>query len=120
MMKKKPSATYLVCVWIFICCAGSLQSEQPSTTLKAIFNQHEFEAKRFGPARWIDQGARYTTVEPSAAVSEGQDIVEYETASGKRTILVSAAKLVTTPAAPADEDRRLCLVIRQQAATNLH
>ena len=41
----------------------------------------------------------YTTVEPSAAVSDGQDIVEYETASGKRTVLVSAAKLVATPGA---------------------
>lgn len=102
MMKKKPSARSLVCVCcIFICYSGSLQSQEPSTTLKAIFNQHEFEAKRFGPARWIDQGARYTTVEPSVSVSEGQDIVEYETASGNRTILVSAAKLVTTPnAAP--------------------
>src|SRR5579863_6231958 len=101
MMKKKSLPRYLVCIcWIVVCYAGSLQAEQPSTTLNAIFNQHEFEAKRFGPARWIDQGARYTTVEPSAAVSGGQDIVEYETASGNRTILVSAAKLVTTPNAP--------------------
>jgi len=100
MIKKQFSARYLVCIcWIFVCCAGCLQAEQPSTTLDAIFNQHEFEAKRFGPARWIDEGTRYTTVEPSAAVSGGHDIVEYDTASGKRTILVSAAKLLTAPAA---------------------
>src|SRR5215472_7023956 len=102
MIEKKLSARYLVCIYcIFICCAGSLRAQQLSTTLNAIFNQHEYEAKRFGPARWIDQGARYTTVEPSSAITGGQDIVEYDTASGKRTILVSAAKLVPTPnAAP--------------------
>jgi dipeptidyl-peptidase-4 len=102
MIEKKLSARYLAFIYcIFICCAGSLRAQQLSTTLNAIFNQHEYEAKRFGPARWIDQGARYTTVEPSSAITGGQDIVEYDTASGKRTILVSAAKLVPTPnAAP--------------------
>ncbi|MGE5073333.1 MAG: DPP IV N-terminal domain-containing protein, partial [Anaerolineae bacterium] len=98
MIKNKVSTRCLACLcWIFIFCAASLQAQQLSSTLNAIFNEHEFETKTFGPARWIDKGDRYTTVEPSVAVSGGQDIVEYETASGKRSILVSAAKLVTTP-----------------------
>ena len=99
MIKQKLSRYLAGAGWILVCCAASLQAQQLSTSLNAIFNQHEFEVKRFGPARWIDEGASYTTVEPSAAVSDGQDIVEYETASGKRTILVSAAKLVATPGA---------------------
>ncbi|MGA7460028.1 MAG: S9 family peptidase [Candidatus Korobacteraceae bacterium] len=70
-----------------------LQAQELSTTLNAIFNKHEYDSKRFGPARWLDQGAKYTTVEPSTTVSDGQDIVEYETATGKRTVLVSAEKL---------------------------
>jgi dipeptidyl-peptidase-4 len=100
MITKKLSRYLAGSCWIFICCAASLQAQQLSASLNAIFNQHEFEVKRFGPARWIDEGTRYTTVEPSAAVSGGQDIVEYETASGERTVLVSAAKLVATPGAP--------------------
>ena len=98
MFKNKISTRCLACIcWISVCYAASLRAQQLSSTLNAIFNQKEFEAKTFGPARWIDKGDRYTTVEPSVAVSGGQDIVEYETASGKRSILVSAAKLVTTP-----------------------
>ena len=51
MIKKKCWARYLICTcWAFVCCVGSLQAEQPYTTLNAIFNQHEYEAKRFGPA----------------------------------------------------------------------
>jgi len=49
--------------------------------------------KRFGPARWIRGGAAFTTLEPSAADATAEDIVEYDTASGKRSILVSAARL---------------------------
>ena len=99
-MKNKLCAQYLFYIgWILVCCAGCLHAQQLSTTLNAIFNQHEYDAKRFGPARWIDEGVRYTTVEPSTAVSGGEDIVEYDTASGKRTVLVSAAKLMATPGA---------------------
>src|ERR1700754_1217195 len=88
----------LLCIWLVaILLPVVLGAEQLSPTLNAIFNQHEFEAKHFGPARWIDHGARYTTVEPSAAVSGGEDIVEYDTATGKRDVLVSAAKLLSAP-----------------------
>ncbi len=90
----------IVRVWaalIILCVPCILQAQQISDTLAAIFNKHEFDAKRFGPARWLNQGASYTTVEPSATVSKGEDIVEYETATGKRTVLVSAEKLVEKP-----------------------
>jgi dipeptidyl-peptidase-4 len=69
----------------------SPESEQ---LLHRMYASPDFEVKYFGPARWLDNGAFYTTVEPSAAVKDAQDIVRYETASGKREVLVSAAKLV--------------------------
>ena len=78
-----------------------VQAQQLSDTLAAIFTKHEFDAKRFGPARWLNQGSAYTTVEPSKTVAKAEDIVEYETATGKRTVLVSAEKLVATPGASA-------------------
>ena len=64
--------------------------------LHRMFASGDFEVKIFGPARWLDGGDFYTTVEPSADGNGAQDIVRYETATGKREVLVSAAKL--TPA----------------------
>jgi len=65
-----------------------------------MFNKHEYAGAFFGPARWLHGGSEYTTVEPSADGPKGsQDIVQYDTASGKRTVLVSATKLI--PAAGA-------------------
>jgi dipeptidyl-peptidase 4 len=68
-------------------------------TLKQIFQSQAFDEKHFGPARWVDGGAAYTTVEPSIAFpsSEARDIVRYETATSKRTVLVSASQLVPSP-----------------------
>jgi dipeptidyl-peptidase-4 len=81
-------------------------SPQFTSTLDRMFNKHEFAFAPFGPARWLHDGAEYTTVEPSTEVPKsatnpqgGQDIVQYETATGKRTVLVSAAKLVPAPRA---------------------
>jgi dipeptidyl-peptidase 4 len=100
MTLKKLSLTCRACVALIILCVPCiLQAQQLSDTLTAIFNKHEFDPKRFGPARWLNQGSSYTTVEPSATVSKGEDVVEYETATGKRTVLVSAEKLMTTSGA---------------------
>ena len=94
MIPKRSFAARISCACVLAACLGGLlQAQELSTTLNAIFNKHEYDSKRFGPARWLDQGAKYTTVEPSTTVSDGQDIVEYETATGKRTVLVSAEKL---------------------------
>ena len=81
-------------------CAHAKTSPKLAETLDQIFNKHEFDVKSFGPARWLDGGVAYTTVEPSAAYpdSEAEDIVRYETADGARTVLVSASRLVPAPA----------------------
>src|ERR1700748_482474 len=64
--------------------------------LHRLFASPDFEVKKFGPARWLDGGELYTTVEPSESVKENgaKDIVRYETATGKREILISASKLI--------------------------
>jgi len=106
MILKKSLPIRLACALLTIAFLPALiQAQELSNTLAAIFNKHEFDAKRFGPARWIDSGAAYTTVEPSPTVSRGEDIVRYETATGKRTVLVAAEKLIATPGgAPAKID----------------
>jgi dipeptidyl-peptidase-4 len=97
MIRQNSTKAYLLSICSIFICAAAVHAQQPSATLNAIFNQHEYEAKHFGPARWINNGSRYTTVEPSAAISGGQDIVQYDTATGARTILVTAAKLMEAP-----------------------
>ncbi|HKC37947.1 MAG TPA: hypothetical protein VKC15_00250, partial [Gemmatimonadales bacterium] len=47
--------------------------------LRRIFASAEFAPQRFGPARWIENGTAYTTVEKSAANPDASDIVRYET-----------------------------------------
>ena len=59
-----------------------------------IFGTRDFASERFGPARWIENGAAYTTVERSAEVLGGSDIVRYETATGARSVVVSARALI--------------------------
>jgi dipeptidyl-peptidase 4 len=85
---------------VFSVQAAFAQSPQLTAALDRMFNKHEFTGASFGPARWLHDGAEYTTVEASAEGPKGsQDIVRYETATGKRTVLVSAVKLI--PAAGA-------------------
>lgn len=71
--------------------AVGLAAEKSALTvrLEGIFGPSAPKMKSFGPARWLDNGAAYTTVEDNA-------IVRYTTASGERQVLVSAQQL--TPA----------------------
>jgi len=59
-----------------------------------VFGTRDFAAERFGPARWIENGAAYSTLERSAEVEGAMDIVRYETATGARTVMVAARLLV--------------------------
>jgi dipeptidyl-peptidase-4 len=71
-------------------------SPESDKLLHRLFASPDFEVKKFGPARWLDGGAFYTTVEPSESAKErgSKDIVRYETATSKREVLVSASKLI--------------------------
>ncbi len=64
--------------------------------LHQIFVEHAFDGKEPPQFRWLDDGAAYTVLEKSEEVAEAQDLVRYETASGKREILASAKALVPT------------------------
>jgi dipeptidyl-peptidase 4 len=73
-----------------------VRAQQPSQLgdmLHRLFATDEFEEKRFGPARWLEDGTAYTTVEASATAG-ARDIVRYDTATGKRETLVASSQLV--------------------------
>jgi dipeptidyl-peptidase-4 len=71
----------------------------PVLTVERIFAGREFAAERFGPARWMSDGESYTTLEPSADAKEGRDLVLYRADTGRRSVLVSSAKLIPAGAA---------------------
>jgi dipeptidyl-peptidase-4 len=83
-------------LWLLLVAAPAQAQVPPAVDamLHRLFASSEFYAQRFGPARWIDGGSAYTTVEPSAAVPGASDIVRYETATGRRSVMVSARQLI--------------------------
>ncbi|MGA9837870.1 MAG: S9 family peptidase [Gemmatimonadaceae bacterium] len=63
------------------------------SALHRIFASGTYASERFGPARWADGGNSYLTLEPSPAV-QGYDLVEYDAATGMRTVKVPATELI--------------------------
>src|SRR5713226_3247396 len=79
--------------------APELRGQVPAAAtemLRRLYASRDFASERFGPARWIENGAAYTTVEPSDAVRGASDIVRYETATGARSVDVSARRLIAS------------------------
>jgi dipeptidyl-peptidase-4 len=64
-----------------------------------IFESGEYQAPRFGPARWLADGSAYTIVERSADHPEGRDIVRYDATSGERRVVIAASHLLPPGAA---------------------
>ena len=78
--------------------ADSTQSVEQIPFLRDVFLHHAYSARWFGPARWQNGGESYTTLEPSSADPHLLDIVRYETATGKREVLVSGSELIPSGA----------------------
>jgi dipeptidyl-peptidase 4 len=89
---------------ILAAISASAQSSATADILRREFVDHAFAVKFYGPVRWLNDGESYATLEPSAKVEGATDIARYDTASGRREILVSAEQLV-----PADEKKALSI-----------
>ena len=82
--------------WLHCPAARAQLKPEVSQLLDRFYNTEEFDAKVFGPARWIESGDAYTTVEPSSSVKDAREIVRYTAATGERSVMISATQL--TPA----------------------
>jgi dipeptidyl-peptidase-4 len=70
--------------------------------LERIFAREEYTPETFTQPAWIEGGVRYAAVEPSTSApgaKDAKDIVEYDTATGTRTVLVAATSLKPAGAA---------------------
>src|ERR1051326_8048216 len=68
-------------------------------TLDRIFSP-EFGGEHFGQVHWLKDGAAYTKLEASARVRSASDLVAYDPATNKRTVVVAADRLKPNPQAP--------------------
>ncbi len=65
--------------------------------LQAIYEQHEYDVKRVGPGRWVQNDQAYLVLEPGAD-GKTRELVSYEPATGKREVLIAAGQLVSSDA----------------------
>src|SRR5271168_3066624 len=93
-----PALAFLVTACLVTIPLQAQISPESDQLLHRMYASPDFEVKYFGPSRWLDDGVFYTTVETSSAVKDAQDIIRYQTATGKREVLVSAAKLIPSGA----------------------
>lgn len=91
--KPKSLAAALACLVLLLATAYAQSSDKRILTLDRIFTANEFRSETFGPARWLDDGSSYTTLEAPPDNKEARDIIRYETATGARSVLIAAASL---------------------------
>lgn len=60
--------------------------------LQSIYGSDQYHVNTVGTVRWL-AGDAYVLAQPSAT-GKGQDVVKFEPASGRRTVLVTSAQLV--------------------------
>jgi dipeptidyl-peptidase-4 len=114
-------AAALVAVLLAVAAPRAQQNERAralDAQIDRIFATREYDAPRFGPARWLPDGAAYTIVERPAGQGGTPEIVRYDARTGARTVLVPGSlfdpKGATAPSDVADyswssDGRRLLL-----------
>src|SRR5216683_960693 len=85
-------------VWLLVAATRlfAQQSFDLDQFFRKAFLQHEFQPKSFGPARWFSGGDAYATLEPSSSFSGASELARYDTATGKREVLIAASDLIPT------------------------
>jgi dipeptidyl-peptidase-4 len=101
-MPRAPRRLLAACVAVSLAFPLAAQQADRGAALRAqidrIFRDRAYDPPRFGPARWLPDGAAYAVVERPKGSASGSEIVRYAAATGERTVLVPAATL-TPPGA---------------------
>ncbi len=75
-------------------CLGETPEDPSVLSVERVFKKKDFKQETWGPARWLENGSGYTTLEPSPTVGDAKDIVQYSPESGQREVLVPASVLI--------------------------
>lgn len=74
--------------------AVSAAAQQTASGLLTVDTAFTYEAARLDAVRWQADGNGYLVIEPASGKPGGSDLVRYDAASGARTVLVPASKLL--------------------------
>ncbi|MEO8450039.1 MAG: S9 family peptidase [Gemmatimonadota bacterium] len=85
--------SWALLVFAVISPAAAQQPDPSLLSVERIYGSADFRPDAFGPARWLGDGSAYTTLEQPPGGGVGQELVRYDTQTGARTILVTAAQL---------------------------
>jgi dipeptidyl-peptidase 4 len=100
MYRLKKIALLIVLVSL---CASASYAQQPATqtdpSVLTLNNLFTFRTQFPNALKWEADGKGYLALEPAAAKGDAQDIVRYDAASGQRSILIAADKLMPSGAA---------------------
>jgi dipeptidyl-peptidase-4 len=77
----------------FLFSSGGVLFSQTALTLEDIFKNGTYSLNRFGPIYWMKDSKGYSSIEKNQALG-GDDIVQYDAKSGKRTVLIAAGELI--------------------------
>jgi len=79
-----------------VALAAPLDAQRPDSmlTVQRIFSAPDYFAAGFRGARWRPGMDAYTRLERSALVPDGEDLVQYDAESGRREVLLPAARLI--------------------------
>jgi dipeptidyl-peptidase-4 len=93
-MKSAKQLLILFLIFFYVQPIIPQETDKSILTIDRLFKNFDFNREKFGPARFIENGESYTTLEKSETVKDARDIVKYNTESGERTLLVSAELLI--------------------------
>lgn len=93
-MSSRPLRTLLLAATLSAAPLAAQTADPALLSVERIWSSPELFPASFGPARWLRDGSAYTTLESDSGARGGQDIVRYDAASGRRAILIPAARLV--------------------------
>ena len=96
---------------LFSCSASELDVQ-----IKRIFDSRDYAVETFGPARWMRGGAAYTTIEAGS-------LIQYDTTSGKRSVLVAKDRLKDVKVEDyswSDDGRKLLIYTASQKVWRLN
>ncbi|MGQ0733626.1 MAG: S9 family peptidase [Acidobacteriota bacterium] len=98
---------WVATLWAVLVATGASQAPSQDRLralddrIGRIFQSSDYQVPRFGPARWLADGAAYTTVERPGDRGDTHDIVRYDAATGARSVLIPGTRLLppgaTTP-----------------------
>src|SRR5713101_4838918 len=84
--------------WLLLLCASAVCAQQNDAGLLTLDTVFTYRAETLEAVQWQADGRGYLVLEPPAGNARVLNIVRYDAASGEKTVLVAADKLVPTGA----------------------